>query len=576
MARDSLPSTVRVSESDAAAGSSWTPLHYTARAGLLSELSRQTYDSLYKALREALLNGIDAGADEICLDFGSVDPDTLCVSDNGEGMSLEGIQQSFMSLGGSAKFSDDSKFGRIGIGSLALLTYAREASVETKQAGSSELVEAELFHPGFLDKSERQRDLFEFSAGVVKTRSYSGAKSDHFTRITLRGLLPELAQVCEDPTAFFELLEQLRRVLPLPVGNSRLLATLQQSEPELARLLENHWKTWSVPLRIKSVFQPDQFLTRRIYGEEADEMWSGQIVPIHKVIRRVRPGERREITVLGFMVNQRKATPRWSGFSARVQNVTVEEQTFFDVESDPGFRKYIAGEVFLLGDLDTDRLINIDRASFNRESGDYEVVQRFMREQIEGFKKNHVSQPQRAKVTVRRVVESYARSLREMADVISYAEGILEIADLRSLPSSKNGSLSYAPDVDLRSLADPLVAGLVVSEQVGARGFDLTEPEGCNGLVLSVSAALMAPKLIVQGSEYNLVFKDGRPSGPPVIVKNRPREIVVNIGHPAVGRDFISGKAALALAIELAYVLPREDSAAALQDRVIEFVAAIQ
>src|SRR5438067_7453247 len=47
------------------------PLHYTARAGLLSELSRQTYDSLYKALRETILNGIDAGATRIHLDFGS-------------------------------------------------------------------------------------------------------------------------------------------------------------------------------------------------------------------------------------------------------------------------------------------------------------------------------------------------------------------------------------------------------------------------------------------------------------------------------------------------------------------------
>ena len=31
-----------------------SPLHYTARAGLLAELSRQTYDSLYKALLKEL------------------------------------------------------------------------------------------------------------------------------------------------------------------------------------------------------------------------------------------------------------------------------------------------------------------------------------------------------------------------------------------------------------------------------------------------------------------------------------------------------------------------------------------
>lgn len=575
MSRDSSPA-VPLPSDEVATDSDWLPLHYTARAGLLSELGRQTYDTLYKALREALLNGIDAGANELCLDFGSAEPDTLSVVDDGEGMSLEDVRQSFMSLGGSAKFSDGSKFGRIGIGSLALLTYAREARIESKKAGSPDLVEAELFHPGSLDKSERQRELGEFSAGVVTTHSYAGKKSDHFTRITLRGLLPELAQVCEDPTSFFDLLEKLRKVLPLPVGTSRLLDSLKKSEPELAELLDDHCATWSVPLRIKSVFQPDRFLTRRMFGEEADEMWSGRIVPIQKVIRRIRPGERREIKVLGFLVNQRKASPRWSGISARVQNVTVEEQTFFDVEADPGFRKYIAGEVFLLGDLDTDRLINIDRASFNRESGDYEVVQRFMCEQIEGFKKAHVSQPQRAKVTVRRVLESYARSLREIGNVMDHAESLIEMADLSSLPSSKNGSLSYAPTVDLKSLAASLVGRFAVVEEIGKKGFDLTEPEGSDGLVLSVSPSLMAPKLAVRGAEYSLVFKDGRATGPSVIVKNRPREIVFNLGHPAVGRDFVSGKAALALAIELAYVLPREDSAAAFQDRVLDFVAVIQ
>src|SRR3954447_22086334 len=128
--------------------STGSPLHYTARAGLLAELSRQTYDSLYKALREAILNGIDAGATRVQLDFGrDVAGDELMVADDGEGMDLEGLRQSFMSLGGSAKYNDATKFGRIGIGSLALLTYAQEAIVETTRAGSTNVVEAHLFHP---------------------------------------------------------------------------------------------------------------------------------------------------------------------------------------------------------------------------------------------------------------------------------------------------------------------------------------------------------------------------------------------------------------------------------------------
>src|SRR3954454_17595855 len=80
-------------------------LHYTARAGLLPELSRQTYDSLYKALREAVLNAVDAGATRIDLDFSRVTSGgVLTVSDNGCGMSTHDFVEQFMSLGGSTKF----------------------------------------------------------------------------------------------------------------------------------------------------------------------------------------------------------------------------------------------------------------------------------------------------------------------------------------------------------------------------------------------------------------------------------------------------------------------------------------
>src|SRR5688500_9314004 len=113
----STDAAARGAASEASVGA---PLHYTARAGLLAELSRQTYDSLYKAIRETILNGIDAGASRIVLRFAENGSDELVVDDDGHGMDLASLNESFMSLGGSAKYADASKFGRIGIGSLAL------------------------------------------------------------------------------------------------------------------------------------------------------------------------------------------------------------------------------------------------------------------------------------------------------------------------------------------------------------------------------------------------------------------------------------------------------------------------
>src|SRR5436305_8600158 len=121
---------------------------YVARAGLLPELSRQTYDSFPKALREAILNSLDAGATRVDIDLGQIETNReLTVSDNGAGMNMPEFCEQFMSLGGSTKFGDSARFGRIGIVSLALLQYSEAAVVETKNSGASTGTCARIEHP---------------------------------------------------------------------------------------------------------------------------------------------------------------------------------------------------------------------------------------------------------------------------------------------------------------------------------------------------------------------------------------------------------------------------------------------
>jgi hypothetical protein len=64
-------------------------LRYVARAGLLPELSRQTYDSFPKALREAVLNSLDADATRVDIDFSQIEVSRqMTVVDDGVGMSM--------------------------------------------------------------------------------------------------------------------------------------------------------------------------------------------------------------------------------------------------------------------------------------------------------------------------------------------------------------------------------------------------------------------------------------------------------------------------------------------------------
>ena len=171
-----------------AEASSVIPLRYVARAGLLPELTRQTYDSLYKALREVILNSVDAGASEVVVDLSTIETDgTVTISDDGCGMTLDELQHSFMSLGGSQKFASEEKFGRIGIGSLALMHYAQRVELETKRTGTRMITKAVIAHPWALDQRQRAQDLDDFRAGHAWEEHFPTA-AEHFTVIRLHGV----------------------------------------------------------------------------------------------------------------------------------------------------------------------------------------------------------------------------------------------------------------------------------------------------------------------------------------------------------------------------------------------------
>jgi hypothetical protein len=274
------------------------------------------------------------------------------------------------------------------------------------------------------------------------------------------------------------------------------------------------------------------------------------------------------------MASQRRAIPSWSGLTARVQNVAVEEQTFFGVEADPGFRKYITGEIFALGEVDTDRLININRTSFNRESRDFSVLSRYVATELEQFKRHQIADGQRQKVKVRRKVENYRRLLAAVGDVAAQAGEALSGQGASALPSSKNGSLSRSDSVDPASTFEELGAKVVLADDDLPRsGYRLERPENENHVRLILGPELATPSVEACDLRYAIAFRRGSSSGPPVIIKNRPREIVFNLGHPAVGDEYDAAKAALVLALEFAYVLPRTDDADGLYEGILSFLA---
>jgi hypothetical protein len=553
-------------------------LRYVARAGLLPELSRQTYDSLYKALREAILNSLDAGASRVDVELSSMgSPRNVSVIDDGSGMSTREFCEQFMSLGGSGKFGEASRFGRIGIGSLALLQYATAAVIETKRAGTPFATRARIEHSWLFGRDDRQVHLDNLSAGFAEEYRYGGEPGDHFTRVQLEGVNEDVLEVITDPTRFYALVESLRRVLPLAWPRNRLSEALEAVSPELVAILEEHVAQWSAPVFVHSEWERDIELTRRSFGSDQAEVetWRTPPAPILKRLRVSDEGGTRTITVAGFLLGQERAQARWSGLTARVQNVAVEEHTFFDVTADPGFRKYITGEVWLFGDLDRERLINIDRSSFNRECRDYQAIQRFMGRAIIDFKTASVQRPQRQKVEIRRLLEGHRSIIRAVGRVAGMAAE-LRPGDRRGLPSSERSRGRLRDDLSLPEQLRVAGAKIRVDDEREADdlGYDLEMSGDGQSVQARVGTGLLEPKVLVGGAEYQIVFSSGGADDPPVLVRNRPRQIIFNAGHPAHAEGRRAGKYQLSLALELAYLLEESDVAdgASVYERMVSFM----
>ncbi len=550
-------------------------LRYVARAGLLPELSRQTYDSLWKATREAVLNSVDAGAGRIEVDLSRVISEgVLEVVDDGAGMTLPDFCERFMSLGGSGRFGDDTRFGRIGIGSLALLQYGHAAVIESKVRGARTFMRARICHPWDLGVDQRQETLSDLPAGTAEEVSYDGDAEEHFTRVRLEDVNEHVAAVVSDPTKFYSYCDRLQRVLPLPLAGSRLLECLRESDHPTVDALEVHVAAWSAPVVVHSPWQRNITLLRRTFGEDAvgTEEWTGPPQAIHKSITVRADGERRRVTIIGYLLTQRRALTTWSGITARVQNVAVEEQTFFDVTADPGFRKYVSGEVWILGDVSRERLINIDRSSFNREAADYKAIRRYMSECVVEFKNTRVQRIQRAKVAVKKRLDEHVATITAVRRVVAS----LPAADGRALPSSephRRASASYGALLhDLETLGAEV--RVEAGDQDARRPYVLDATDDGRRVKIHLSKDLVDPMVEHGKFAYAVQVVRAGPSTPPVVVRQRPRRIILNLDHPAhTGGSTPTLQASVAL--EFAYLFGASAGAEGVYDQMIRILRGV-
>jgi hypothetical protein len=199
-----------------------------------------------------------------------------------------------------------------------------------------------------------------------------------------------------------------------------------------------------------------------------------------------------------------------------------------------------------------------------------------MQEELARFKIECVQAPQRAKVAIKRRLDQQI-ALCAAAEKLSNAlTAALDDVELRGLPSSNNGRLRQPRARGLLDDLQALGAVVAVREADPARKHPYTMRVADDGrrIVVEVTDALAQPRLGLAGCMYALRAVEARPNDPPVIVQNRPRQIIFNLAHDVFRGEVRQAAIEMVMALELAYLIAPHRSDEDLYNRVLTLLAA--
>src|SRR5439155_13271882 len=137
-------------------------------------------------------------------------------------------------------------------------------------------------------------------------------------------------------------------------------------------------------------------------------------------------------------------------------------------------------------------------------------------------------------------------------------------------PSSNNGSIRA---VRSRALIDDLqelraVVAIKPIDPARRSPYRLRVAADGRRVLVEVDDDLVNPKVALAGKSYSLRLVEGRRNDPPLLVKNRPRELVVNLAHSAFGGQIREAALEMVMALEFAYLLSNGHADEDFYDRV--------
>ena len=157
----------------------------------IEHLGIKMYSQLPYALAELVANSYDAGAENVLIDLFDEDPSNkkIIVSDDGEGMSFDEIQDKFLVIGRKRRDTDESRSnfkgrkitGKKGVGKLALFGIGKTITIETSKKEEQKKTQFILDWDEILKET---REIYYPNSKTIRKEN----NKDYGTTITLQRL----------------------------------------------------------------------------------------------------------------------------------------------------------------------------------------------------------------------------------------------------------------------------------------------------------------------------------------------------------------------------------------------------
>lgn len=505
-------------------------LYLIPKMGIVPEVSSQTYETLAKQFREVVTNSLDAKAQNIWISINRKQDDTFVLfADDGEGMTLDELKNQYLALGGSERWYDQQKIGRIGIGFLAIAPLCEYVEIYTRKQGTNDAVAARLELGRLVDNRFRMEQISNMPIGkIIEEISDADERglSPHYTKIFLHNVKQRVRQTFEDEDKLQAFRDELCAILPLEFPlNCKLFNNISV---ELRNMLIKEADKHKINVYLNS----NQKLIKRVFGDNPKEYFAHI-----EEIKNEKVGKAR---VLGYIIDNQAKIKNWNGLVTRYANVAVETSGFLGYEGHDSAKPRVTGELFLDG-LDKNTAISIDRNSFNEADEGYHEVQEYIHKKLLNFFSPHYKRSY-----IRSAINKKMRRIKAIPEILSATAASLSPVKARIEGKAIESPINLSRKIDLFDFKVENEYGKMevkIVENLGdkkdeRKGFDIIwkGPKGLDAEVLlekrSLSKALS--KIFINNKEYIVQFVHDTQNLKPCDIDFERHLIILNEFSPLI------------------------------------------